>query len=68
MSFFKDNNPSRFHSASSDISQTTNYISPSCQFIPSSDMESEYDGNKDDHETNRANLFNYFKLFYHLFY
>ncbi|UJR10069.1 hypothetical protein I4U23_014291 [Adineta vaga] len=51
-----ENNRSRIDSASSDISQTqlgnTNYVSPSRQYVPPSDIESEYGADESDHETN----------------
>ncbi|CAF4272270.1 unnamed protein product, partial [Adineta steineri] len=51
-----ENSRSRLDSASSDISQTTgsstSYASPPRQFVPPSDIESEYGGDESDHETN----------------
>ncbi|CAF3515661.1 unnamed protein product [Rotaria sp. Silwood1] len=51
-----DNNRSRLDSAASDISQTTtvnsHYVSPTRNFMPPSDIESEHGGDESDHETN----------------
>ncbi|CAF1122028.1 unnamed protein product [Adineta steineri] len=51
-----ENSRSRLDSTSSDISQTTgsstSYASPPRQFVPPSDIESEYGGDESDHETN----------------
>ncbi|CAF0909555.1 unnamed protein product [Adineta ricciae] len=50
-----ENNRSRIDSASSDISQTqignTSYVSPTRQFVPPSDVDSEYGADESDHET-----------------
>lgn len=44
---------SRIDSASSDISQTqASYLPSTRQFVPPSDIESEYGGDESDHETN----------------
>lgn len=54
----KENNRSRLDSASSDVSQFSlsqnpnNYVSPLRQFMPPSDLESEYGGDESDHEAN----------------
>ncbi|CAF3595048.1 unnamed protein product [Adineta steineri] len=51
-----ENSRSRLDSTSSDISQTTgsstSYASPPRQYVPPSDIESEYGGDESDHETN----------------